>query len=182
MAHFLLFFQSKGEKEMKTVLLIFSLFLMGVPAEGAESRRACFASYDAAERGMTLHATGIGHEPRRASLSPTQKRLMAQRAALADGYRNLLTATRHFPVQSSRFPFRLERTSGFLKGVEVENTRFYSQGKVEVDLRLKLNGVGGSFQQVREVFVGHSIPLCEVNTERKYITKEEYEQLFRQRN
>lgn len=182
MARFLLFFQSKGEKEMKSVLLILSLFLIDLPAEGAESRRASFASYNSAERGMTLHATGIGFEPRRGSLSPAQKRLMAQRAALADGYRNLLAATRHFPKQSSRFPFRLERTSGFLKGVEIENTRFFSQGKVEVDLQFKLSGQGGSFQQAREVFVGHSIPLCEVNTERKYITKEEYEQLWRQRN
>jgi hypothetical protein len=181
-AHFLLFFLSKGEKEMKPILLILALFWIGVPVVAkAEPQRTCFVSYDSTERGITVHATGVGFEPRRAALSPAQKRLMAQRAALVNGYRNILSATRHFPRPSDRFPFRLEQSSGFLKGVEIENTRFYSQGKVEVDLKLKLEGKGGSFEEVRRVFVGHPIPLCEVETERKYISKEEYENLFRQK-
>ena len=107
---------------------------------------------------------------------------MAKRAALVDGYRNLVKATRYFPRENPNSPFRIEEVSGFIKGAEVIGTRFYSGGKVEVDLRLKLNGEVESFSRIREIFVGQPIPVCEVKAEEKYISKEEYENLFRPKN
>lgn len=155
---------------------------MALPVQAEEPNSSYFVSYNSGDGITTLHARGIGFEPQRRSLSPVQKRLLAKRAALADGYRNLLRAARHFPKRDSRSPFKIEEVSGYLKGVEVENSRFYTEGKVEVELKLQLNGQVESFQQVREVFIGHPIPVCEIKTEKKYISREEYENLFRQKN
>ncbi len=154
---------------------------MALPAQAGEKKSSYFVSYNSSNGTTILHTTGVGQEPKR-SLSSVQKRLLAKRAATVNGYRNLLRANTHFPEESPQFPFVVEEVSGFLKGVEVEQTRFFSDGRVEVDMRVPLTGTVTSFEQFKEFFVIQSIPVpvYEVKTEKKYITKEEYEQLFRQ--
>ncbi|MDP2752987.1 MAG: LPP20 family lipoprotein [Nitrospirota bacterium] len=101
---------------------------------------------------ITIRATGSGAPPPSA-ISPAQARLMAERAAKLDGYRNLIeqaygvnitstSTVRDFILQSDTIRARVE---AFIKGAKVVDTRHLSDGSVEVEMELTL---GYEFRQM----------------------------------
>jgi hypothetical protein len=79
---------------------------------------------------------------------PSQARLMAERAAKADAMRNLLEAVKGVRVDSettvetytARNDRVLTRVSGIVIGARVVNTRYLSDGSVEVTVGVNLTG------------------------------------------
>lgn len=85
--------------------------------------------------------TGKGY-PSRRDISPVQKRLLAQRAATIDAYRVLASTVRGVSGYISDGSGYIQ-TSGFVRGAEVADMRYFANGKVEVDLMLPVKLSGG---------------------------------------
>lgn len=94
-------------------------------------------------------ASGGGAPP--AKGSPAQRRLMAERAALVDGYRNLAeilhgvhvsseTTVQDFVTQSDLIRTQVQ---GLVKGATITHKRLLSDGSVEVDVEVPLYGQEG---------------------------------------
>lgn len=101
---------------------------------------------------ITIRATGNGAPPPSA-VNQAQARLMTERAAKLDGYRNLLeqaygvqitstSTVRDFILQSDTIKSRVE---AFIKGAKVIDTRHLSDGSVEVEMEMTL---GYEFRQL----------------------------------
>jgi hypothetical protein len=97
----------------------------------------------------TITVTGSGAAPDRGSLP--QKRLLAQRAAVADGYRQLAeiingvhvdseTLVKDFVVESDVIKTQV---SALVRGARPAAPRFLSDGAVEVDVTCSLYGQSG---------------------------------------
>jgi hypothetical protein len=94
----------------------------------------------------TIRAGGSGARPQRAS-SAAQARLLAERAAKADAYRNLLEAAYGVLVTSSTSVKDLStrndnvRTTlnGFIRGARLVEVRHLDDGSVEVEMEIRLN-------------------------------------------
>jgi len=94
---------------------------------------------------VTLRAKGAGAPPARAA-NAAQARLMAERAAKVDGYRNLLeqayglqvtgsTTVRDFVTQSDTVRTQLD---AFIRGAKVSDTRVLDDGSVETEMEVSL--------------------------------------------
>lgn len=94
---------------------------------------------------VTLRAKGAGAPPTRA-VNAAQARLMAERAAKVDGYRNLLeqtyglqvvgsTTVRDFVTQSDTIRTQLD---AFIRGAKVVDTRLLDDGSAEVEMEVSL--------------------------------------------
>jgi hypothetical protein len=94
---------------------------------------------------VTIRATGGGAPPARAA-NPAQARLMAERAAKMDAYRNLLeqaygvnirsnTTVRNFATQNDVIRSRVE---AYIRGAKVLDTRHLEDGGVEVEMEVTL--------------------------------------------
>jgi hypothetical protein len=94
---------------------------------------------------VTLRAKGAGAPPARAA-NAAQARLMAERAAKVDGYRNLLeqayglqvtgsTTVRDFVTQSDTIRTQLD---AFIRGAKVSDTRVLDDGSVETEMEIAL--------------------------------------------
>ena len=94
---------------------------------------------------VTLRARGAGAPPARAA-NAAQARLMAERAAKVDGYRNLLeqayglqvtgsTTVRDFVTQSDVIRTQLD---AFIRGAKVVDTRLLDDGSAEVEMEVTL--------------------------------------------
>ena len=86
--------------------------------------------------GTFITATGTGYPPRGIS-DKGQAHLLAKRAAMVDGYRNVLNAYKKVS------PYIVNgtgtgRTSGFIRGTREIDTRYYNNGKVEVILGIEV--------------------------------------------
>ncbi len=94
-----------------------------------------------------IEAVGIGAPPERAMGKPNA-RPMALRAAKVDAYRNLLEITKGVQIDSrtSVKDFTVEsdvvnaQVEGLVKGAQVVNQEYLSDGTVEVKLRMPLYG------------------------------------------
>ncbi|PKL76682.1 MAG: hypothetical protein CVV27_09005 [Candidatus Melainabacteria bacterium HGW-Melainabacteria-1] len=95
-----------------------------------------------------IMVTGSGAAPSKGSMSTGQKRLMAQRAAVADAYRQLAelvngvnvdaeTVVRDFVTESDVVRTRV---SALIKGAQVGKPRYLSDGTVEIDVTLGVFG------------------------------------------
>ena len=126
----------------------------------------CYTSEDGR---AYIKATGTGYYRLRGSSGDSQQKLMARRAAVVDSYRRLLRNYGRY-CRKTDVPNRYERVSGYVSGVEVRETRYYSNGKVEVDTVLPLDASG-------EVSVD-SLVVCRVVPASKVISKQEYEDMF----
>jgi len=99
--------------------------------------------------GGKIRATGIGLPPPDAP-NATVRKAMAERAALADGQRNLLRTIEQIRIDNNR-DIRTamgnrnfaEKIQGFVKGYTVASTRELDNGKIEVVLELPLTGLSG---------------------------------------
>ena len=94
-----------------------------------------------------IQAKGIGAPPESFYGKP-QARPMAMRAAQLDAYRNLLEITQGVRVNSTTLvknyvtenDIIMTKVEGLVKGAQVLNTEYMSDGTVEVTLRMSLNG------------------------------------------
>jgi hypothetical protein len=96
-----------------------------------------------------VRATGTGDRPQHAE-NAAQARAMAQRAAIADGQRNLLRMVEQIKIDGQRSVRNImstrsgaERIQGFIRGYTVVSERQLEDGRVEVIMELPLTGPGG---------------------------------------
>jgi len=102
----------------------------------------------------TLTVTGSGAPPDRGSLG--QRRLLAERAAVVDGYRQLAELIHGVRVSSETVvkDFTIEsdvirtQVSALVRGAQKVDTRYLSDGSVEVDLQVSLYGPSSLFAAV----------------------------------
>jgi hypothetical protein len=94
-------------------------------------------------------ASDVGNAPQNAE-NAAQARAMAQRAAIADGQRNLLRMVEQIKVDGQRSVRTImntgsgsERIQGFLKNYAVVSERQLEDGRIEVILELPLTGPRG---------------------------------------
>lgn len=83
----------------------------------------------------TIHVTGTGLAGRAGSRG--QMRLMAERAAVVDAYRNLALALGQ-GAQVVTDGGRHITASGFIVGAQIVQTRYYPGGRVEVDMSMEV--------------------------------------------
>ena len=102
---------------------------------------------------VTVRATGSGAPPARA-VNAAQARLMAERAAKLDCYRNLLEETyginisarsnvRNFILKNDSIKARVD---AYVRGAKVVHTTYHDDGGVEVEMQLTLR------QDFRQIF------------------------------
>jgi hypothetical protein len=96
-----------------------------------------------------IRSRGIGLPPKQAP-TPTVRREMAKRAAVADAERNLLRMIELISVgPDQKFIAALgektytQRLQGYLQGYRVATERDMDGGKIEIELELPLTGPGG---------------------------------------
>jgi hypothetical protein len=93
-----------------------------------------------------IKTTGIGYPP--AAMPDLRRaRLLARRAAVLDGYRNLLAAFDEIYPHAQDRSFMLNQ-KGFLRGAKVLDTRYLDGGKAEVDVSI---GVRMAQEKVKEL-------------------------------
>jgi hypothetical protein len=92
--------------------------------------------------GQVIRATGAGAPDMKAS-SPAQARLGAERAALLDAFRNLLSQVKGVQVDGTRKMDDVmqanevkARVEGVIKGYKVVNKRYFSDNGVEIDVEV----------------------------------------------
>ena len=101
---------------------------------------------------ITIRATGGGAPPERA-INPAQARLMTERAAKLDAYRNLLeqafgvairakSTVRDFILKNDTIRSRVE---AYIRGAKVVDTQYKDDGGVEVEMEVTL---GYDFRQI----------------------------------
>lgn len=121
---------------MKKISFIFiTIFLFTIAAYAAKGDTTIIIEEHHHKKGM-IKATGIGYPPSRIS-DERQARLLARRAAIVDGYRNLLKS---FDNLSNWIENRsiIKRENSFLRGAKILDTRYFSDGRAEVDLGLDI--------------------------------------------
>lgn len=103
-----------------------------------------------------IRATGIGSPPANAE-NAAQARAMTQRAAIADGQRNLLRTIQQIKIDGGRSVGTMmqnrdvaERIQGFVKGYTVVSERQVEGGRIEVILELPLTGPSGLSRYIIE--------------------------------
>ncbi|MCX7825285.1 MAG: hypothetical protein N2689_06970 [Verrucomicrobiae bacterium] len=121
-----------------------------------------------------VYATGVGLP--RANAPRGQARLMAERAAVVSAYRNLALALGQ-GTQVVSNGTRYITSSGYIPGAQIVQTRYYSDGRVEVDITLAVQHPP-------------SAPAIEpppapsraevVKTQKREITEKEWLELYRQ--
>jgi hypothetical protein len=94
--------------------------------------------------GQVVRATGAGAPDMKAS-SPAQARLGAERAALLDAFRNLLSQVKGVQVDGTRKMNDVmqadevrARVEGLIKGYKVTNKRYFSDNGVEIDVEVPI--------------------------------------------
>ena len=85
-----------------------------------------------------IRATGTGFPPSSAT-DQRQARLLARRAAIVDGYRNLIRSIDGMEPLIGRGTV-IRTTHGFVKGAKVLDTRYLKDGKVEADVGVEIHG------------------------------------------
>jgi hypothetical protein len=103
-----------------------------------------------------IRATGVGTRPMDAA-SAASARAMAQRAAIADGQRNLLRMIEQIKIDGVRSVGSMmasgkyaERIQGFVKGYTVVREREMGDGRIEIILELPLTGPSGLSRYIAE--------------------------------
>ena len=162
---------------MKKISFIFiTILLFTIAAYAGKNDTTIIIEEHHHKKGM-IKATGIGYPPSRIS-DERQARLLARRAAIVDGCRNLLKS---FDNLSNWIENRniIRRVSGFLRGARVLDTRYFSDGKAEVDLGLDITLKRGGLKRLKK-YRYKVIYVTEI-TKKPYevITKEEWMELIR---
>ncbi|MBF2054480.1 MAG: hypothetical protein IGS03_13615 [Candidatus Sericytochromatia bacterium] len=107
-----------------------------------------------------IQVTGSGSPPDRGNLH--QRRLMAERQALTDAFRQLAEVTQSLRVDAETLvrdytlesPMLKEQVSNLVKNAQRLDTRYLDNGTIEVDLALKLynsSGLNGILQPQKHI-------------------------------
>jgi len=129
---------------------VFLVLILSGPFSLAQDRREVVENLSSGAINWSqgvVTAKGSGAPPKGIT-TPAQARLMAERAAKADALRNLLetvkgvrvdseTTVESFTTKSDRV---LTRVSGIVIGARVVNTRYLSDGGVEVTVEVNMTG------------------------------------------
>lgn len=123
-----------------------------------------------------IRVTGVGLPPR--IHGPRgQLHLMAERAAVVSAYRNLTLALgqgSQIVADGSRYI----TTSGYVQGAQITQTRYYPDGRVEVDMALAVE-----HPPVAPAIMPPSPPSQppqKVETQKRQISEKEWLELYRQ--
>jgi len=111
-----------------------TLFLCAVMAMAANVPPYAFQPNTPTPGHGFIRVTGVGLPPR-IYATPAQLHLMAERAAVVSAYRNLalvLGQGSQIVADGSRYL----TVSGYVQGAQITQTRYYSDGRVEVDMTL----------------------------------------------
>lgn len=127
-------------------LLLSGVILHSAPAPAQVVQTIGEGSVDWTKGQITV--TGSGAAPNKGNVSAGQKRLLAQRAAVADAYRQLAELINGVNVDSETVvkDFVTEsdivrtKVSALIKGAKLGKPRFMSDGTVEIDVTLGVYG------------------------------------------
>jgi hypothetical protein len=86
----------------------------------------------------TVMTTGLGAIPDTDSIAREQKKEMGRRAAIVDGYRNLLAALKGAEKYLAKDGLEVYSVEGYLKDIEITETRYLDNGMVEVDMMVSI--------------------------------------------
>ena len=135
----------------KGIMAVMMLVLLAAPAwVGAQDWQGVVENRQNGQVNWStgiIQATGIGAPPEQYMGKP-QARPMALRAAKLDAYRNLLEVSQGVRVNSTTLVKNyvvendviMTRVEGLVKGAQMADTEYMSDGTVEVTLRMSLNG------------------------------------------
>ncbi|MBI5394988.1 MAG: hypothetical protein HZA91_06780 [Verrucomicrobia bacterium] len=112
------------------------LLVLAASGWTAEAPRYAFQPNTPAPGQGVIRVTGTGLAGR--SGSRGQLRLMAERAAVVDAYRNLALALGQ-GTQVVADGRRHITASGYIVGAQVVQTRYYPSGRVEVDMTMEVH-------------------------------------------
>lgn len=122
--------------------LVLAVTLVVSVLAGAQSKEAQRPPQGMNWEGQVIRATGAGAPDMKAS-SPAQARLGAERAALLDAFRNLLSQVKGVQVDGTRKMDDVmqanevkARVEGVIKGYKVVNKRYFSDNGVEIDVEV----------------------------------------------
>jgi hypothetical protein len=113
--------------------IVFCVSLIGQPRgeqPGPDQQR------QAEPAAARLRVTGRGHPPQRA-MSESQSRIMAKRAAMLEAFKNMAKALGKVQTHLTEGTGH-ESVNGFIKGMELMETRYYPNKDVEVDIELAI--------------------------------------------
>jgi hypothetical protein len=110
------------------------LFLCLATGRAADAPPYAFQPDTPAPGRGILRVTGVGLPPR-IYATRTQLHLMAERAAVVSAYRNMALALGQ-GSQVAANGARYVTASGYVQGAQIAQTRYYSDGRVEVDMTL----------------------------------------------
>ena len=162
---------------MKKLSIVFiTALLFTIVAYAAKNDTTIIIEEHHHKKGM-IKATGIGYLPSRIS-DERQARLLARRAAIVDGYRNLLKS---FDNLSNWIENRniIKREKSFLRGAKILDTRYFSDGRAEVDLGLDVVLKQGALRKLKKQ--RYKVIYVSEITKKPYevITKEEWMELIK---
>lgn len=111
-------------------------------AQQKENREAQRPPQGVNWQGQVIRATGAG-APDMKAISPAQARIGAERAALLDAFRNLLSQVKGVQVDGARKMDDVmrddsvrARVEGVVRGYTVANKRYFSDNGVEIDIEV----------------------------------------------
>ncbi len=151
------------------------VFVLTASGWAAEAPPYAFQPNTPAPGQGTICVTGTGLAGRAGSRG--QMRLMAERAAVVDAYRNLALALGQGTrvVADGR---RYITTSGYIVGAQVVQTRYYPGGKVEVDMALEVRHPP-SAPAIEPPPRPAEPPPQQVEKQKRQITEEEWLKLYK---
>lgn len=127
--------------------------------------------------GAYVKTTGIGYYSLKHSSDPVRSRLMARRAAIVDSYRKLARTYSSVGGKIARFhPGFYERTEGYIQGAQILETRYFSNGKVEVDTIVRMDVPYP--EQEMKYYKQEGLVVCQVDSTPRQISREEFTELM----
>ncbi|MCK5706125.1 MAG: hypothetical protein KAI43_00625 [Candidatus Aureabacteria bacterium] len=120
------------------ILLVLFIFLISGWSSGIlyanETPRIIVSDTGGSPITATVYTTGIGKAPDNHYLTDNQKKEMGRRAAVVDGYRNLIATFQGAEQYIVKEGISIFSVEGYLKDVEILETRYFIDGTVEVDM------------------------------------------------
>ena len=148
-------------------------FVLAVSGWAAEPPRYAFEPNTPAPCQGVIHVTGMGLSGHAGSRG--QMRLMAERAAVVDAYRNLALALGQ-GTQVVTDGRRYITASGYIVGAHIVQTRYYPSGRVEVDMALEVRHPPSA--PAIEPPPRPADPPQQVEKQKRQITEEEWLKLY----
>jgi len=150
-------------------------FLVTITGWAADGAGYAFQPNTPASGQGIVRVTGVGLP--RANVPRGQARLMAERAAVVTAYRNLALALGQ-GTQVVTDGTRYVTSSGYIRGAQIVQTRYYSDGRVEVDMTLAVQHPPSA--PAIEPPPAPQSRAAEVKTQKRQITEKEWLELYEQ--